>query len=82
MKVIRLLALTIMVSTLTACSTLKSAFSEAKTVSINTAKYVGFLPQTNIKVPDYYSTKYLPKQYEMGQSYDLDDFSCDAVENC
>ena len=82
MRVIHLLVLATTVSSLTACSTVESTYSTVKKVGVDSAKYVGLLPQTNIKVPDYYSTQYLPKKYEMGQSYDLDNFSCDEAENC
>ncbi len=66
---------------LTACSSLDSVVSSAKHAAIESGEYIGLIDQSTMKVPDYYATKQLPRQYEFGRHYDLDELGCDAENN-
>lgn len=57
-------------------------WAKTKQTGGDIAKTVGLLPKSSIRVPDYYSTRYLPRRYVNGREYDLDRFNCVATEQC
>lgn len=66
---------------LSACSSKPAKI--AKNAVINVGEKTGLIKHSVMKVPDYYSTKPLPKKYEQGVKYNLRDLSCsETLSKC
>ncbi|WP_038126259.1 hypothetical protein [Thiomicrorhabdus sp. Milos-T2] len=64
---------------LSACSS--KPVKIAKNALMNVGEDVGLIEKSVMKVPDYYSTKPLPKKYEPGVKYNLKDLNCSETQN-
>jgi len=79
--VVKLTVLSLMVF-VSGCSSIDPMLSKAKQTGLDAGKYVGLIPASTMKVPDYYSTRYLPKNYEMNKHYDLQHLNCEVSDKC
>lgn len=67
---------------LSGCSTIDPYVKKAKAVTVDAGKYIGLIDDSTMKVPDYYSTKTLPKTYRPGEQTSLDDLACEPLSKC
>lgn len=78
----KLVMVLLMGLSVTACSTIDPYVTKAKEVAVESGQYVGLIDQSKMTVPEYYSTKTLPKNYQPGRVIYLDDLSCGSSGRC
>jgi len=63
------------------CSTIGESVNYVTESVGEFTEQVGLVDKAIMKVPDYYSTKQLNKNYEFGQLYDVNHIDCSVTKN-